>query len=49
MAATDGRISSVYGPWYRSNTFTAAAQYSSLDVSSMIAAIPSIATPRNWS
>ena len=28
---------------------TAAAQYSSLDVSSMITANPSIATPRNWS
>src|SRR5215472_5103850 len=31
ICSTNGRISAVYGPWYRSNMLTAAAQYSSLD------------------
>ncbi len=49
ICSTSGRISGLYAPWYRSNTLTAAAQYSPLDVSPMSAAVPSIATPRSWS
>jgi hypothetical protein len=46
ICSRNGRSSSVYGPWYRSKMLTAAAQYGLAEVSSMIAAEPSMAPPR---